>query len=214
MAAQLTLQFLNIKKVITNDIKEGCSIIEKQAEQLKLKFGSALPSENNENEIVSIPGLKGHEPKEISVKNLSKIIRARLEEILNDVNKEIKLYQDSNPQRNKLIAGIVLTGGGANLKHIKQLCDYVTGMPTRIGLANEYLDHTSPDELSSPIYATSVGLVLRYMNNKKMINSTGGDEDNESKDFFGKWSQKFLTGASKIGSLFANEDINEKNNDN
>ena len=200
--------------IITNDIKEGCSIIEKQAEQLKLKFGSALPSENNENEIVSIPGLKGHEPKEISVKNLSKIIRARLEEILNDVNKEIKLYQDSNPQRNKLIAGIVLTGGGANLKHIKQLCDYVTGMPTRIGLANEYLDHTSPDELSSPIYATSVGLVLRYMNNKKMINSTGGDEDNESKDFFGKWSQKFLTGASKIGSLFANEDINEKNNDN
>ena len=200
--------------IITNDIKEGCSIIEKQAEQLKLKFGSALPSENNENEIVSIPGLKGHDPKEISVKNLSKIIRARLEEILNDVNKEIKLYQDSNPQRNKLIAGIVLTGGGANLKHIKQLCEYLTGMPTRIGLANEYLDHTSPDELSSPIYATSVGLVLRYMNNKRMINSGPEDGESDPKDFFGKWAEKFLTGASKIGSLFANENINEKNNDN
>ena len=76
---------------------------------------------NNENEIVSIPGLRGHEPKEISVKNLSKIIKARLEEILNDVNKEIRLYQDSNHQRNKLIAGVVLTGGGANLKHIKTI---------------------------------------------------------------------------------------------
>lgn len=202
--------------IITNDIKEGCSIIEKQAEQLKLKFGSALPSENNENEIVSIPGLKGHDPKEISVKNLSKIIKARLEEILNDVNKEIKLYQDSNHQRNKLIAGIVLTGGGANLKHIKQLCEYITGMPTRIGFANEYLDHTSPDELSSPIYATSVGLVLRYMNNKKMISSKErvNLDDSESKDFFGKWAEKFLTGAGRIGSLFANEDINEKNNEN
>lgn len=196
--------------IITNDIKEGCSIIEKQAEQLKLKFGSALPSENNENEIVSIPGLKGHDPKEISVKNLSKIIRARLEEILNDVNKEIKLYQDSNHHRNKLIAGIVLTGGGANLKHIKQLCEYLTGMPTRIGLANEYLDHTSPDELSSPIYATSVGLVLRYMNNKKMVKTQQEDGENDSNDFFGKWSEKFLTGAGKIGSLFANEKVNKK----
>ena len=202
--------------IITNDIKEGCSIIEKQAEQLKLKFGSALPSENNENEIVSIPGLKGHDPKEISLKNLSKIIRARLEEILNDVNKEIKLYQDSNHQRNKLIAGIVLTGGGANLKHIKQLCEYVTGMPTRIGFANEHLNHTSPEELSSPIYATSVGLVLRYMNNKKMIPNQDEKKDlkNIEKDFFGKWSERFITGAGKLGSLFANENIEEKNNEN
>jgi len=202
--------------IITNDIKEGCSIIEKQAEQLKLKFGSALPSENNENEIVSIPGLRGHEPKEISIKNLSKIIKARLEEILNDVNKEIRLYQDSNHQRNKLIAGIVLTGGGANLKHIKQLCEYVTGLPTRIGYANEYLDHSSPDELSSPIYATSVGLVMRYMNNKiKITNYKSNEPDDlsQDKDFFGTWAEKFLSGAEKLGSMFANENT-KKNNDN
>ena len=135
---------------------------------------------------------------------------------MNDVNKEIKLYQDSNHHRNKLIAGIVLTGGGANLKHIKQLCEYVTGMPTRIGFANEYLNHTSPEELSSPIYATSVGLVLRYMNNKKMIPNFEGNKDLKKidKDFFGKWSERFITGAGKLGSLFANENIEEKNNEN
>ena len=55
--------------VITDDIKEGCSIIEKQAELLKIKFGSAWPGENKDNEIVSIPGLRGREPKEISLKN-------------------------------------------------------------------------------------------------------------------------------------------------
>ena len=106
--------------VITDDIKEGCSIVEKQAELLKVKFGSAWPGENKDNEIVSIPGIRGREPKEISLKNLSKIIHARVVEIIEQVFAEIKLYGHEDP-RKKLIAGIVLTGGGAQLKHIKQL---------------------------------------------------------------------------------------------
>ena len=68
--------------VITNDIKEGCTILEKQAELLKIKFGSALSSQNKENEIVSIPGLRGRDPKEISLKMLANIIQARMEEII------------------------------------------------------------------------------------------------------------------------------------
>ena len=68
--------------VITEDIKEGCSIIGNQAEQLKIKFGSAWPGENKDSEIVSIPGLRGRDPKEISLKTLSKIINARVVEIL------------------------------------------------------------------------------------------------------------------------------------
>ena len=67
---------------MTEDIKEGCTIIKSQAELLKVKFGSALANENQENEIVSIPGLRGRSPKEISVKNLANIIQARLEEIV------------------------------------------------------------------------------------------------------------------------------------
>lgn len=146
--------------VITEDIKEGCSIIEKQAELLKIKFGSAWPGENKENEIVSIPGLRGREPKEISLKNLSKIIHARVVEIIEQVYLEIKNYgYDEN--KKKLIAGIVLTGGGSQLKHIKQLVEFVTGMDTRIGYPNEHLASESDEEYSSPAYATAVGLVLK-----------------------------------------------------
>ncbi|KAF2510086.1 cell division protein FtsA [Flavobacterium zhairuonense] len=150
--------------VITDDIKEGCSIIEKQAELLKIKFGSAWPGENKDNEIVSIPGLRGREPKEISLKNLSKIIHARVVEIIEQVFAEIKAYGHEDP-RKKLIAGIVLTGGGAQLKHIKQLVEYITGMDTRIGYPNEHLAGNSSEEISSPLFATAVGLVMNSIEN-------------------------------------------------
>lgn len=145
--------------VITEDIKEGCSIIEKQAELLKVKFGSAWPGENRDNEIVSIPGLRGQEPKEISLKNLSKIIHARVVEIIEMVFEQIKIYGYDNP-RKKLIAGIVLTGGGSELKHIKQLVEYITGIDTRIGYPNEHVAGESSKMVSRPLYATAVGLAI------------------------------------------------------
>lgn len=170
--------------VITEDIKEGCSIIEKQAELLKVKFGSAWPGENKENEIVSIPGLRGREPKEISLKNLSKIIHARVVEIIEQVYLEIKNYgYDENKKR--LIAGIVLTGGGSQLKHVKQLVEFVTGMDTRIGFPNEHLANGSDEEFASPIYATTVGLVLKGLNksNNGEISVIDPNEDENTQMF-------------------------------
>ncbi len=142
--------------VITEDIKMGCSIIRNQAELLKIKFGSALASENLENEIVSIPGLRGREPREISVKNLSHIIQARMEEIIEHVHFEIR----NSGFEKKLIAGIVITGGGAQLRHIVQLVEFITGMDTRVGYPNEHLGKGA-DDLKSPMYATGVGLVIK-----------------------------------------------------
>jgi len=142
--------------IITDDIKEGCTIISKQAELLKVKFGSALASENQANDIVVIPGLSGREPKEISVKNLAHIIQARMEEIIEQVYFEIR---NSGFER-KLIAGIVITGGGAQLKHLPQLFEYMTGMDTRIGYPTEHLA-SGNDKVASPMYATGVGLVLK-----------------------------------------------------
>ena len=153
--------------VITEDIKEGCSIIEKQAELLKIKFGSAWPGENKDNEIVSIPGLRGREPKEITLKNLSKIIHARVIEIIEQVYLEIKNYGHED-QKTKLIAGIVLTGGGSQLKHLKQLVEYITGMDTRVGYPNEHMAGDSDSEVTSPMYATAVGLVLNGLENTKV----------------------------------------------
>lgn len=154
--------------IITNDIKEGCSIIEKQAEQLKIKFGSAWPGENKENEIVSIPGLRGRDPKEISLKTLSRIIHARTTEIINAVFTEVKNYGYDQPSR-KLIAGVVITGGGSQLKHVKQLVEYLTGMDTRIGYPNEHLAALPLDHaLNSPIYATAVGLLMKGLEGRDL----------------------------------------------
>ena len=145
--------------VITEDIKEGCSIIEKQAELLKIKFGSAWPGENRDTEIVSIPGLQGRDPKEISLKTLSKIINARVVEIIEQVFLEIKNY-GHNDQKKKLIAGVVLTGGGSQLKHLKQLVEYITGMDTRVGYPSKHLAGDTTEAVSSPLFATSVGLLM------------------------------------------------------
>ena len=202
--------------VITEDIKEGCSIIEKQAELLKIKFGSAWPGENKDNEIVSIPGLRGRDPKEISLKNLSKIIHARVVEIIEQVYLEIRNYGHEE-QKKKLIAGIVLTGGGSQLRHLKQLVEYITGMDTRIGYPNEHLAGDSDSETTSPMYATAVGLVLTSLNEKNRRHSSAklkealqpqgekapeanevqepkeevAQPQNESRGFFDKWADKF-----------------------
>ncbi|MCF6278907.1 MAG: cell division protein FtsA [Flavobacteriaceae bacterium] len=195
--------------VITEDIKEGCSIIEKQAELLKTKFGSAWPGENKENEIVSIPGLRGRDPKEITLKNLSKIIHARVVEIIEQTFVEIRNYGHEESKK-KLIAGIVLTGGGAQLNHIKQLVEYITGMDTRIGYPNEHLAGDSEESISSPMYATAVGLLMKGLRDKKKMkekivavqseeNSDGdqaqiNEEETikiERKSLFERWSDKF-----------------------
>ncbi|GAB4134455.1 MAG: cell division protein FtsA [Bacteroidia bacterium] len=179
--------------IITEDIKEGCSIIKTQAELLKIKFGSALASENQENEIVSIPGLRGRPHKEISVKNLANIIQARMEEIIEHVYYEIR----NSGFEKKLIAGIVVTGGGSQLKHITQLIEYVTGMDTRVGYPNEHLAASS-EEVTSPMYATGVGLVMRGLqsaqksrqNEIKEVNPVKGHSDEKRR---GGWFDQIFS---------------------
>ena len=157
---------------ITEDIKEGCGIIKNQAELLKIKFGSALASESKENEIVSIPGLRGRDPKEISLKTLAQIIQARMEEVIENIYYEIK----NSGYENKLICGIVVTGGGSQLKHISQLLEYVTGMDTRIGYPNEHLAKGNSEEMTSPMFATGVGLVIKGFDTIEHKNSSNSGE--------------------------------------
>lgn len=143
--------------VITKDIKDGCNVMVQQAEKLKVKFGSAMSEEVYDNRIITIPGLKGRDPKEISEKNLARIIQARVEEILDYVVWEIR----RSGYERKLIGGIVLTGGGALLNHIDKLSEYHTGLPTRIGIPIEHLAHGYNEQLSNPIFATAIGLLLK-----------------------------------------------------
>lgn len=142
--------------IITSDIKQGCMVMEHQAELLKTKFGKAISEEASPNEIVSIPGLRNRPPKEISIKNLAHIIEARMEEIIELVHTEII----SSGYNKKLAAGIVVTGGGSQLTNLSQLFEYMTGLDARIGYPNEHLGRSKVDAAKSPMFATTVGLVL------------------------------------------------------
>ncbi len=143
---------------ITNDIRMGLGVLKSQAEAMKVQFGSALADEAKNNAFITIPGLKGMPAKEISVKNLAAIIQARMSEILDFVTYHIKqVGLDSRA----LNGGIILTGGGSQLKHLIQLTEYTTGLNARIGLPNEHLAPNHIDELKKPMYATCLGLILK-----------------------------------------------------
>jgi len=158
--------------VITRDIKEGCSILARQAESLKVQFGSALGDLAQEDKVVTIPGISGREPKEISFKSLAYIIQSRMEEIIDAVLYEI----ESSGYMEKLSAGVVITGGGAMLRHLPQLVKFKTGMDVRIGFPNERLASEKNEEVNQPMFATSVGLLLKgaeYLREKNEITGVG-----------------------------------------
>jgi cell division protein FtsA len=162
--------------VVTKDIKEGSAILQRHAEQLKIQYGSALGDIAPEDKVVSIPGISGREPKEISFKSLAYIIQSRMEEIIDAVNFEIQ----NSGYADKLAAGVVITGGGALLKHLPQLMKFKTAMDVRIGLPNEHLAGSAKSEINQPMYATSVGLIMRgfeYLETyKKSFNAGSPDE--------------------------------------
>jgi cell division protein FtsA len=156
---------------------------------LKIKFGSALADENRENDCIGIPGFHGRAPKEVSVKNLAMVIQARVEEIFESVLFQIK----SSGLEKKLHAGIVITGGGSQLKHLDKLVEFVTGLDTRIGLPSVHIAKTINEEIKSPMYATGVGLVIKGLNSAstQTITSTENDKPQEHKkpasnNFFSK----------------------------
>jgi cell division protein FtsA len=155
---------------ITNDIKTGLGVLKTQAEQMKVQFGSALANEAKANAYITIPGLRGMPAKEISVKNLANIVQARMNEILDFVTYHLKQVGLDNKALN---GGVVLTGGGSQLKHLIQLTEYVTGLPARIGLPNEHLAAGHIEELAKPTYSTCIGLILKgyddYEHNRKQF---------------------------------------------
>lgn len=142
---------------ITNDIRLGLGVLRSQAEQMKVQFGVALEGHAKANAYITIPGLKGQAPKEISTKNLAKIIEARMIDILDYVVFNLKEQQLID----KLHGGIILTGGGSQLQYLTQLTEFKTGLHARIGLPNEHLAVGHIKELLKPMYATAIGLILR-----------------------------------------------------
>lgn len=192
--------------VVTRDIKEGCAILKRQAESLKIQFGSALGDISPDDKVVTIPGISGREPKEISFKSLAYIIQSRMEEIIDAVLFEI----ENSGYLDKLAAGVVLTGGGALLRHLSQLVKFKTGMDVRVGLPNEFMGDELSDEINQPQFSTSVGLVLKgfeYLNTYEVEKETSHEFNDSEKDkkgdrprFFEKWKKTF-------NEMFAEDDV-------
>ena len=191
--------------VITRDIKEGCAILQRQAESLKIQFGSALGDLAQDDKVVTIPGISGRDPKEISFKSLAYIIQSRMEEIIDAVIYEI----ENSGYMDKLSAGIVLTGGGSMLKHLNQLVKFKTGMDVRIGFPGEKMAADTPDEINQPMFSTSVGLLLKgleYYEEKKEQMVLEDPEETASEDEFLEESEeaKKARKGTKKGKIFEN----------
>lgn len=148
---------------ITEDIVEGCGVIRKTAEEIKIKYGEAMPSFCKES-ILSIQSIRNDNTKQINTKNLSEIIKARLDEILSLVNAELEVAKKNC----NLNEGIVLTGGGAMLKNIKELTEKETGLNVRIGYPDEHIYGECDPELKSPLYATVIGLIIESINREEV----------------------------------------------
>jgi cell division protein FtsA len=161
---------------ITNDIKLGLGVLRTHAEAMKVQFGSALSNETKSNAFITIPGLRGMANKEISVKNLANIIQARMSEIMDFVSYHLKqVGLDSR----SLNGGIILTGGGSQLKHVLQLTEYLTGLNARIGYPNEHIIGEHLEELSKPMYSTCIGLILKgYNDYENKMRAKGTEMEN------------------------------------
>ncbi len=164
--------------VVTSDIKEGCAILGRQAELLKIQFGSALGDLASEDKVVTIPGISGREPKEISFKSLAYIIQSRMEEILDAIMFEI----ENSGVLDKLSAGLVLTGGGALLKHLPQLVKFRTGLDVRVGYPTERLAADQDEDILQPMYSTSVGLLLKGMDHMMLMEKQAEKSEKEPED--------------------------------
>jgi len=181
--------------IITRDIRDGCTVMNQQAEKLKVKFGSALAEAIYDNKIIMIPGLRGRDPKEISEKNLARIIQARLEEIFDYVLWEIR----RSGYEGKLIAGLVLTGGGSLLKNINLLAERHTGISSRIGQPIDHLAHGYGQDLASPIYSTAIGLLINTIENaerqqeKNPVSKDNDEHETMDSSLPQKWFNKIYT---------------------
>ncbi len=190
--------------VVTMDIKEGCSILNRQAEALKIQFGSALGDLAQEDKVVTIPGISGRDPKEISFKSLAYIIQSRMEEIIDAVLFEI----ENSDCMEKLSAGVVLTGGGSLLRYLPQLVNYRSGMDVRIGYPSAFIASDTLKEINQPMYSTSIGLLLKgyeILENKKAKMEEANRQNTNDNKGKAKKGTKIIKFIKDLSDIFVEE---------
>ncbi|MDR1848189.1 MAG: cell division protein FtsA [Bacteroidales bacterium] len=144
-------------KLITLDIEDAYRITNKNAESIKINYGTCLPEAIKESDfVVTVPGYRGGAPKEISVKHLASVIKGRVEMILDFIMVELnqKKYTEQ-------LQAIIFTGGGSKIRHIKNLSEFrIPDLVSNVCPINEEHFDNLPEELKNPIYATGLGLLI------------------------------------------------------
>ncbi len=153
--------------IINKDIR-SYGILERYVEDLKVKYGSALSEQASADKIIKVPGRTPRDPKEISFKNLAAIIEARMQDIMDYVMMEIK----QAGYENKLAAGLVLTGGGSQLRDLDQMVKNYTGLDVRIAVPDVNVDEESMEMAADSRLSTAVGILMKGLENGR----TGGVE--------------------------------------
>ncbi len=159
---------------ITEDLKAGCSVSAKTAEQIKIQYGSCYTEFAPENKTVVIPGIGGRDSREVTFKFISNIIEARVDEIIEAIIYEIEKsgYQD------KLGAGIVITGGSSALTHLVPFMRFKTGYAARLVAPSKSISYESCEGAFKPTSSTVVGLLLKgYELSKEPVYEHSEDEE-------------------------------------
>lgn len=205
---------------ITEDIRIGCGISSKHAEQLKIDHGTCFSAYAPENKRIVIPGLGGRESREISCKLLAGIIEARVSEILEAIDYEI----EKSGYKKLIKGGLVLTGGSSQLANICQLSNLVTGLDTRVAVPDMVISSDSITDIYKPALSTAVGLVLKgfeKMEREKAVYRTtiplkneepvleevaAGGKQEAAQEKKSKFSLSSLLGTLKSESMFKDND--------
>jgi cell division protein FtsA len=153
---------------LTSDIAQGLRLPMSQAEEIKLQHGHALQSEIAADEYFNIRPFGEQELVQINRQELVQIIEARVEEIFNLVVQEIK----RSGYDGLLPAGMVLTGGSSALGGIRTVASRVLGVPVRIAQPENLVGMS--DQLHSPAFSTSVGLLKWASLMSEMTSQAGG----------------------------------------
>lgn len=192
--------------VVTRDIKSGCSILLRQAEALKVQFGCALGEFASENGVVTVPGISGWEPKEISFKSLAMIIQARMEEIIEGVFSYLK----KSGYIEKMGAGIVLTGGGSLLKNVGQLIQFHTGLDVKTGIPCMKINKKWK-KLEDPRNSTVLGLLEMIMNEELPVKKQGKKKVVAKKSSYGILTHVKDHVTQQVLTFFSDENDTEIN---
>jgi len=146
---------------LTNDVAIGIRTPFKEAEKIKIKYGSALSSLIGKDETIEVPSVGGGKPRVISRELLGEILELRVVEVFELIQQEmIKSGYDD-----LVISGVVATGGSSLLPGVPEIVEQVFNMPSRIGYPINI--GGLKDIINSPMYATAVGLVLRGVNSQQ-----------------------------------------------